>query len=949
MIARLLFAAWVSAAALSAASRIGNEQVMADFGERGLTTIRAAGIQTAFRFTKDRFSITIDGKRYESASLPEPERRNDERRMAFVYKAGGFTITVGYETRPGWNFVSKGIIVECAAPARFKVDDVVVFQSAIDEPIKAANVIARARPNLGTGDYGAFLRMDHSRGLLVTAQNPFLAFDRDGNRFSLSYKPDMEWDTTWGGFETDLGILAPYELTGDTVPEKMRPEWQPEPGDAKEGMDLAEIQTFTGVVRRFLLYHPSNPLNLMVGWCVNDYQIDIAKPEGRTEYKRIIDRASELGAEHVLFAPANSEVSRRSMSRDDWKWEYVLWLGLGQKIRRNEWDPATGEIPGSVKEMLDYALTKGVGLLAYVYPVMGFEQSREWLLGAGGRRANLGVHAFQTFLLKSLEDFYRHTGITGYSFDHTFLIYEGASRYAQWWGWRHVMETLRRDIPEIVIDGRQAYQNYGPWSWLAGSYPHPTSTDEQPESFNSFPDLKLDRVSADRERYTAYWYRNYEFAPAEIVPGFITHQTPRNDDTGKMPSRTTEFDEILLPFRQRDWDYLGWRYSLLSSIAAGGWNNVINMIPARDPAEFEHFAEADRKWFRYWIDWTDANKDYLRNARPILGQPAMGKVDGVAAIVKDTGYVFLFNPNGRRMTPAFKLNDTIGLERRGRYVVEELYPLKGRLIGKPGLGVWSYGDVVSREMDGGSALVLEIRPEERSEEAILYNAPGMARVDGATVRLTGVTGEAGTTEVLQIDAPSPSRIAAVEIDGATIPVKATKSGLIELPVTFAGARFRHYQQVDTYRSEFTGGLVTATFRVPKRVFEQLAARREAWPIPWTEEDLRSTWLAPERLLLFVQFAEPDDRWTATLKIDGLPVELKKAYASVRVNRRNFMGFYADVSTLAADVDHRLELETPTGLKPGQFQGVFFENVETQYTAPVISGAETLRRGNKQNP
>src|SRR5262249_10597261 len=144
------------------------------------------------------------------------------------------------------------------------------------------------------------------------------------------------------------------------------------------------------------------------------------------------------------------------------------------------------------------------------------------------------------------------------------------------------------------------------------------------------------------------------------------------------------------------------------------------------------------------------------------------------------------------------------------------------------------------------------------------------------------------------------------------------------------------------------GPVTATFRIPKRVFEQLAARRKAWPIPWTEDDLRSTWLAPERLLLFVQFAEPDDRWTATLKIDGQPVELKKAYASVRVNRRNFVGFYADVSTLTPDVEHRLELETPTGLKPGQFQGVFFENVETEYTGPLKPDAETQRRGERQD-
>jgi hypothetical protein len=118
------------------------------------------------------------------------------------------------------------------------------------------------------------------------------------------------------------------------------------------------------------------------------------------------------------------------------------------------------------------------------------------------------------------------------------------------------------------------------------------------------------------------------------------------------------------------------------------------------------------------------------------------------------------------------------------------------------------------------------------------------------------------------------------------------------------------------------------------VFEQLEARRKAWPIPWTPEDHRSTWLVPERLLLFVQIAEPDDQWTASLKIDGRPVELLKAYASVRVFRRNFTGFYADISRLAADVEHTLELDVPPGLKPGQFQGVFFENVETEYTGPL---------------
>jgi len=309
-------------------------------------------------------------------------------------------------------------------------------------------------------------------------------------------------------------------------------------------------------------------------------------------------------------------------------------------------------------------------------------------------------------------------------------------------------------------------------------------------------------------------------------------------------------------------------------------------------------------------------------------------VDGTAAVVRDRGYVFLFNPNGRRLEASFTLDDDIGLLKRGKYLLRELYPLEGRLIGKPGAGVWTWGDTVSREMDGGSALVLQIEPVEKSDDPVLFNSPGTATLVGNTVRLSGLSGEAGTTEVLQIAAPS--KVTNVQIGETTVTVAPGKSGLVEVPVTFEGARFHHYQQIDTYRSDFTGGTVEATFRVPKRVFDQLAARRKSWSIPWTVEDFNTTWLVPERLLLFVQIAEPDDKWSATLTIDGKIVELKKAYASIRQNRRNFVGFYADLTSISPDFDHILRLETPSGLKPGQFQGVFFENVETEYTKPAAS-------------
>lgn len=922
--------------ALSASDHLSNGKVTARFSNRGLVSLSDNDTHALWHFPKDEFTIVLGGQSYRSESLENPERQDSEGKITYSFTAGPYKLDAVYELVQMGRFVTKRLIVTSAPKGKFKLNEVTVFRNSVSEPVRDVYVIRRGRENLGTGDYGAFLRSDKSHGLLVTAQNPFLAFQREGNDFSVAYKPDMDWDISWGPFEADRGVLAPYELSGRKLPDKMLPEWTFGPIDETPGMDEAEVDAFTEAVRASLLYRPANPLNIMVGWCANDYQIDIATPEGRIEYKRILDMAASLGAEHVLFAPANSAVSRREDSRDDWKWEYVLWLGLGEKIRQNQWDPSNGPIPAGVREMLEYARLKKLGLVAYVYPVLGFTQNPEWLVGPGRNRANLGIRSLQDWLIGALEGFYRHTGISGYAFDHTFLTLEGPGKYAQWWGWRRVMETLRRDLPDIVIDGRQAYQNYGPWTWLAGSYPHPTSTDEQPESFVSFPDLKLDRVSADRERYTAYRYRNYEFAPSEIVPGFITHQTGRNDDSGRMPEAATPVGQMALPFRQRDWDYLGWRYSLLSSIAIAGWNNVLNLIPARDPEEFRHFPDEDKKWFLHWIDWADANKDHLRHTRTILGQPAIGKADGTAAILDDSGFVFLFNPNGRRVKAEFTLDETIGITEKGKYTVTELYPLEKRAIGKPRSGAWSFGDSIAREMDGGSAVVLEIEPAAPVRAVALFNAPGQGEIEDGAVRLSGVRGEVGTIEKLMVAIPSASRLKSVLVNGKELPFTRTSGGLIEIPVAFGGVPFRQYQQIDTYNAAFTGGPVRTTFQIPQRIFDQLAARRKAWPIPWTAEDRRSTWLVPERLLLYVQLAEPDDRWSASLKIDGKPVELQKAYASVRVNRRNFVGFYADVSDLTADQEHKLELELPRGLKPGQFQGVFFENVETEYTEEIAA-------------
>lgn len=915
---RTICCALLALPASAATYTLSNDRIHAEFGDRGLVAIEDGALKSTFQFTQDDFSLAASSLRVSSQNLPPGVVTQEKNRLIYRYQVSSYVIDVIYELRPGWRFVSKQISLTGAS---FRVKDVAVANLSLAEPAVETYVPKTRRPDLETKDHGVFLRFTGGRGLFALIQNPFVKFGSDKRRITLSYSPDMEWKPEYGPFTSDRACIGTYALTGVRLPSRMTPEWKLHTDDSADGMEPGEIEAVTECVRAFLVYRPQKPLRFFVGWCVNDYQIDAGTPAGRAEYKRVIDRAAELGAEYVLFAPANSAISRREDSVDDWSWEYVLWLGLGQKIRKGEWDPKSGAIPPSVKEMLEYARAKKVKLAAYVYPVLPFSQNPEWLVTGSKfhtkkQNASLGVRSLQDWLIENLQTFYRRTGIGGYAFDYTFLWYEGTSRYAQWWGWRRVMETLREKIPGIAIDGRQLYQEYGPWSWLAGSYPHPTGTDEQPESFVPFPDLHFDRVSADRQRYTAYRYRNFEFAPSEIVPGFIGHQSPRMVDDDNMPTTS---------FRARDWDYLGWKYSLLSSIATAGWNNVLNMIPARDPQEYKNFSAADKQWFRKWLDWADANREYLRHTRTILGQPAIGRVDGTSAIVKDRGYIFLFNPNYRQLAAEFKLDESIGLSGSGSFRLKEIYPREGRWLGE-----FNFGDRVSLPVEGTEALVFEIVPAPAAiTQPIIQIGSGTAALTGGVLSVTGAQGPVGATEKLLIRIPAQANVNQVKVNGQT-QLHAPMNDIIAVTLRFAGDVFSHSQQVGAYDPGFTGGTFTAAFRIPKRIIQQLSARKKAWPIPWTAEDLRTTWLAPERLLLYVHIAEPDDKMTLALKIDGAPVELQRAYSSIRVHAPSFVGFYADVSRLAPDKEHQLELELPQ-LAPGQFQGVFFDNVETEFT------------------
>lgn len=922
---------------------LSNSEIAAEFDNAGLTRVIDQATKQSFVLSGDSASIAINGEKVAVPGLKLLDTARRKNSVTFTYTAGDRQLKVIYELRPGWHFVSKQLVLTLPPNSTCRVDHIEMLRANVKTPV--------ARELKASNSSGAvFLRIGETNppkqfGVFLALQNPFLRWERTGDQISMAYTPDLEWRADYGSFESDRVCLGVHALTGTELPAHNIGEWKyvREPERAFEGqpmLDHAEFDAMTRCVHAFTLYRPEKSLRVHVPWCENDYQIDVATPAGRTEWKRIIDQCAAIGCNNSLFTPGNSAVAPLEDNTDAWGWENCLWLGLGQKIRKGEWNIDTDPIPPSIKEMLDYARSKNIRLVAYVYPTLGWKQNPEWTAWCGGKTGgyigvDTGVRSFQDWFVDQLVAFQKRTGIAGYSFDHWWIAYEPTkdgktptSKYAQWRGCKRIMEELRRRIPDVVIDGRQQYQWFGPWTWSGGSYPHPTTNDEQPGSFENFPDLHFSRVSANRQRFAAWYYHMEQFAPMDIVPGYMTHQTPRNDANGHCIKDR--------PFHTRDWDYLGWRYSVISSIGTAPFNHVVNLLPARDETEFKHFRPEDQQWLKDWMAWTDKHRATLKRLRPIIGPPLLGRVDGTAAIQNNRGFIFLFNPNYRTLNAEFRLDPSIGLTAGDAFVLRELYPRAGRLLGKQEQGPWHYGDTVSLPIKGPQAMVAELVPAKSLKLPALLNARGHAAIRGDTLVLTNVEGEMGTKAVLTVMLPSRKTLSLVTVNGHPVNSFTQKGAVVNLPVTYAGARFDHCHQIGTYDRNFSNTVYRAEFTVPQRVFDQLAERRKAWPIPYSEEELLATWRGPHRLLLYVHIADPNDKWEVSLKLDGRPTDLKKAYSDVFPlgRERTFTGFYADVSNLKPDTRYEVEVTLPDGLQPGQFQGLFFENVEAEFTTDL---------------
>jgi len=743
--------------------------------------------------------------------------------------------------------------------------------------------------------------------------------------------------------------------------------------------NLGERDAFIRCVESFLLDTPSRmnkTVKVNVAWDENDYQIDVGTDAGVTEYKRIIDRNAQFGVTHIVYEPRNTLHSSRFNTTDGWGWEGSLWFSMGEDIRELRWDPTVDKVPQDILEMVQYAETKGVGLLAYVYPCLAFQAQKEYLIG---NTLNIAPIEVQDWLIHTLRSFMQKTGAQGFAWDHNIFAGSADLRYAQWRGWMRILASLRAEFPDMVMDHRQTAHMWGPWYQLAGSYSEPIAGDENPETYGvPIASLHTDHVAADNTRRVNYKYSLAQMLPPSRIPGFIFHQTERTDDNGTNAC----FGNVPLCYDMnvRDFDLLGYKYSLLSTIGTAGQNNVLTMIPARDMGEFTLFPSVDLGFIRSWLAWTDSNLQFLRNTMPIatLSAPSLGNVDGTSAMYADEGYLFMFNPNMRVTAAHLIVDESMGLSNNSAtwtWEVTELYPKEGK-----SWGTWTRGQNIQANVTGSDALVLELRRTSRDDRAQsftwspdprMYRTPKISSVltvaqhgdqGGSNSRrlvLEGASGVQGAAAHMWLggvlQAHSPLSFSGISVNGVDCKLPDTHAdgshhfderNVTQVQIQFAGTSpVYHAMPIDPSAlapPDFTGGWFNITFSIPSVIKQQLSQRKAGYPIEWQPAEYKATWLVPSRLLMYIFIAEPQDSMDVLLVMNGTVQEVGKSYNSRGLVRsRCFLGFYYDASALPDDAVHHLAVKIPT-VAAGQFQGIFWENVETEYTDTIESCSVNMK-------
>lgn len=868
----------------------------------------------------------------------------------FEYAMGKLRLTVTWRLEPGDDFAVKRARIDYAGPGTFNVSRFDMFDwGMITKPARSIPYYGFLKPsvlkNVSDGEpvppsdtSTAFFYRYREGGIFSALSCDFALMQQSpaGGRCRSTYYPGFILKAG-EPFESEKGIVGVYRRKG-----VFHAPYQPSDAlrsfhypnvDAR--LDRGEIDAMSAAVRKFI--KPGLYFTVVNGWGVGLPRMIESQQDADTFMHGIdtLRRIPEIEGLHFVHS----------------------WCGLTREFREQGLKMTLTPNPFA-RQVFEYARQKGMALSMFIgtsnnYPLhqeggpvqLGSPELLSMNAQGARRPGNIAIsRQYADFTYNTVcglrQQFPNLKGLTydflsiqpDYDTAHGYLPGR-ASLYPQYALLRDVNRRLRERFPDLMLRGQVGWMWLGPWLAEGMSMCH-NANDHNCNNHRNFLDFHIDQQFANNIRLSNWFTNNCKMHPRDKMNSNSIHNGSN----------------------YRAWDYGAWEYCILSQIATSQVFGMLHNLP--DEQNGEVFRKEDGEFFRKWIEWHKAHRDYYRLENDLFGEPRLTGVDGYAYGNGKDSIVFLCNPTWRTQTVAVPMDQEIHLPKgAGACTVRELYPEERGRIGLKD-GAFDYGSTFVTDVPPQTVMVFEVKPDDASTP-LLLGAEGKVEAKNGEYAVSGVTGPEGAERVIAI---RPGRgdgaLERVTVNGKPLPV-ARDGKLLLGRIRFGGEPVQ--PEVADWRATREGERlkVSARFTPPASAREALAGQR----LPISKkydtdaERQRVGWLGWGRFIIHIPAVptgvDPDkltgpqsDRVLASFPVratlNGKPVAVRSNIMGEANGRRRWSGFFIDASdAVAYGKENALELDLPK-ISEDQFYGLYLPNLTRRKTGEFLALAAPER-------
>jgi hypothetical protein len=816
---------------------LANEKVRITVSEAGkLDSVENLLTSEICSFSSDAFTLDTDLGLFSNSKIRPTRTTAGKQCIVFHYEfglgdahgTGSISADLVYTLTGNNGFFRRALSVSNAAPLRLKnlVFGATTFSTPARETVHYVTFIAAPTVE--------FIRYDKG-GLFTGIENPYFKADLSEQGVALSFEPALILKAG-EGYTSEPQFMGVYKKSGVTVEDSGRDFRYNSNGSGYKPIDRNEIRAMRAFALDYLSPVQKTFLNI-------NYQFFHPLPQmPRTEkdkdyFTKTIDAFAGIDGDMIIFKPLHP------YTKPD--------------ANKPFWDVVPDDPNHAARQVADYATGKGVSYGFYMGCAahgnegnaagLNFRPDKpEWKKSdAAGRRAPdncLACDEFYEWWFTVQNNTIQKYNLSNWSWDpslgsgmnchdeaHGHIADKGGYK-----GWRRCIELMARlkaAKPGLFIQGFYGTKNFGLWG-LKHVDQHEVYNEQTIIVSTRHNQISDDRQNADGLRFQNNWSMRFRFTPA-VIGHALVH---RISEGGFDPELT------------KAWDYYGWKYSVMSSMAVAG--SVMPTILPYDTELVPGYVEFYKKWLR----WAKENFEYAKYTEPFGEQVQPGAIDGYARIKGNHGFVFLFNGNPRPSVITFEVGDEINLQEKGDYQFAELYPAEKEnlVLDSNGRSVFALGEKASITVPANGCYLLELKRVAKQRKPVLVGAAGEVALADGRMAITGVAGKPGETARIRVRVAEPDAVKSVTVNGIEQKFARTEREIC-LELQFVGEKYVReldaWTQADGQRFDFPYHAAQPELTLTTRFTLNADVRQlleKARPGNFAEMDARiAAWQMPE--------------------------------------------------------------------------------------------------------